>query len=214
MTYCREHGLFHTFQRGPLAGLALTPEALHDLLAEAHWRRTGGRPDGSSRQSGAERAQHAARGTQDTGLSPSDAELRPPPSNLPALLTRFIGRERELAAARRELAPAAGQLGAIVYVSGRWAGADLLAGGGLFARAWSRLCAGYAADAIGKRPGSRLTPSPGAVLQRLRACPVELAQAVGLGSEYRLTGLRTAGAVLVADDRVAHLMAFPAVATE
>jgi hypothetical protein len=36
---------------------------------------------------------------------------------------------------------------------------------------------------------------------------------VGLGTEYRLAG-KTAGAALVADDRVAHLMAFPAMATQ
>jgi hypothetical protein len=69
----------------------------------------------------------------------------------------YVRFEAEMTAARRALAPTAGQVGAIVYVSGRWAGADLLAGGGLFARAWSRLCAGYAANAIGRKPSSRLT---------------------------------------------------------
>ena len=44
-------------------------------------------------------------------------------------------------------------------------------------------------------------------------CPVEAAPAVGLGVEYRLTGLQTAGAALVAEERVAHLMAFPAATT-
>jgi hypothetical protein len=38
-----------------------------------------------------------------------------------------------------------------------------------------------------------------------------MAQAVGLGTEYRLTGARMAGAALVAEDRVADLMAFPIV---
>jgi hypothetical protein len=52
------------------------------------------------------------------------------------------------------------------------------------------------------------------VLQRVAACPAELAPAVGLGVEYRLAGLRTAGAALVAEDRVAHLMAFPAAGAE
>lgn len=60
----------------------------------------------------------------------------------------------------------------------------------------------------------RLTPGPGAVLRRLSACPVEATPAVGLGTEYRLTGETTAGAALIADDRVAHLMAFPVVATQ
>jgi hypothetical protein len=34
--------------------------------------------------------------------------------------------------------------------------------------------------------------------------------AIGLGHELRLTGRTVAGAALVVDDRVAHLMAFPA----
>jgi hypothetical protein len=115
--------------------------------------------------------------------------------------------EDDMAAARRALAPAPGQIGAIVYVSGRWAGVDLVAGAGLFGRAWSRLGAGYAADAIGRKPSARLTPSPGAVLQRLAACPVELAPAVGLGTEYRLTASRLP-LLRSADDCVVHLMAF------
>lgn len=122
--------------------------------------------------------------------------------------------EQEMADARRELAPVPGQIGSLVYLSGRWAGMDLLTGPSLFGKIWPRLCAGYAADAIRRKPSSRLTPSPSAVLRRLSCCPVEAAEAVGLGTEYRLTGPRTVGAALIADDRVAHLMAFPVVATQ
>ncbi len=117
--------------------------------------------------------------------------------------------ETDLASARQALAPRPGQLGALIYLSGRWVGLDLLAGAGLFARAWPRLCTGYAADAIGRKPGSRVAPSPQAVLERIAACPAEPAPAVGLGTEYRLAGAQAQGAVLVAEDRVAHLMVFP-----
>ena len=117
--------------------------------------------------------------------------------------------EEEMTAARRALAAVPGQVGALVYLSGRWVGTDLLAGAGLFSRAWPRLCAGYAADAIGRKPASRLTPRPGAVLGRLSRCPTEMAPAVGLGAEYRFSGARMAGAALVVEDHVAHLMAFP-----
>jgi len=126
----------------------------------------------------------------------------------------YVRYEADLAGARRALAPIVGQVGAIVYISGRWAGAEILAGQKLFARAWTRLCSGYAADAIGRKPGAPLTPDPGDVLQRVAACPVEPAPAVGLGSEYRLTGPTIAGAALVVEDRLAHLMAFPAPATQ
>ena len=34
LAYCREQGLFRPFDRGPLAGRALTADALRDLLAE------------------------------------------------------------------------------------------------------------------------------------------------------------------------------------
>ena len=121
----------------------------------------------------------------------------------------FYGKyEEDLGAARQALAPRPGQIGALVYLSGRWVGLDLLAGPGLFARAWPRLCAGYAADAIGRKPGARLAPSPHAVLAGIAACSAEPAPAVGLGTEYRLAGGQAQGAALVAEDRVAHLMVF------
>jgi len=121
----------------------------------------------------------------------------------------YLRYEEEIAAARRALASVPGQVGALVYLAGRWVGLDLLASGGLFNRAWPRLCAGYAADAIGRKPSRRLVRSPGAVLGMLSRCPAEMTGAVGLGAEYRFTGARMTGAALVADDRVAHLMAFP-----
>ena len=120
--------------------------------------------------------------------------------------------EEEMAAARQALAPVPGQMGALVYLCGRWVGMDLLAGAGLFSRAWPRLCAGYAADAIGRKPAQWLALKPGTVLRVLSHCQAETARAVGFGTEYRLTGAHMTGAALVADDRIAHLMAFPNVA--
>ena len=120
--------------------------------------------------------------------------------------------EKEIAAARRALKSVSGQIGSLVYISGRWVGMDLLAGPGLFNRTWSRLCAGYVADAIGRTPSRSLVQSPGAVLGMLSRCPAKITTAVGLGTEYRLTGAGLTGAALVADDRMAHLMAFPHIA--
>jgi hypothetical protein len=57
-----------------------------------------------------------------------------------------------------------------------------------------------------------LTVVPVLAPEALSSCPVETAPAVGLGTEYRLTGARMTGAVLVSDDHVAHLMAFPGAA--
>jgi hypothetical protein len=118
--------------------------------------------------------------------------------------------EPEIAKAREVLAPIPGEVGAVASVAGRWAGLDLLVGPRLFSRAWPRLCAGYAADALRRTPAARHVPGTSRLLKMLAACPVQPAPAVGIGEEYRLAGEKLAGATLVAEERVAHLMAFPA----
>jgi len=71
-------------------------------------------------------------------------------------MSDFYARyEPEMAKAREALAPVPGQVGAVAYVAGRWAGLDLLAGPRLVSRAWPRLCAGHAADAL---RGASMTP--------------------------------------------------------
>jgi hypothetical protein len=132
------------------------------------------------------------------------------PSATGAMRDFYAQHEEAVARAREALAPVAGQVGAVVHLSGRWIGLDLLPGPRLFARAWAPLCAGYAADAIGEKPGPAPEPAADAVLAMLLDAPVEAAPAVGLGGEYRLVGDRVTGAALVAEERVAHLMAFPA----
>jgi predicted ATPase/transcriptional regulator with XRE-family HTH domain len=82
LAFCREAGLFRAFSGGPLAGLRLTEESLRDLFAEARWlcgAKLTARPSAGARGSPA-------------------AVM---PANLPAHLTSFIGREREIAALRR-----------------------------------------------------------------------------------------------------------------
>ncbi|HYR40289.1 MAG TPA: DUF6569 family protein [Methylomirabilota bacterium] len=120
-----------------------------------------------------------------------------------------IRYESELAPAREALAPFPGQVGAVAYVAGLWAGLELLAAPGLFARAWWHLCVGYAGEAYWRTPAMPGAPSPSRILGMLSKCPVESAPAVGLGVEHRWSGTRLAGAALVAEGRVAHLMAFP-----
>jgi len=136
------------------------------------------------------------------------------PSPTGAMHDFYAHYEADIAATRTALAPVPAQIGAVVYLEGRCVGLELLAGPGLFARAWPRLCAGYAGDSIGLKAAQRHVPSSAAVLANLAACPTEAVSAVGLGAEYRLTGEKIAGAGLVADDRVAHLMAFPRSTTD
>ena len=129
-----------------------------------------------------------------------------------AMRDLYVSHERDLEAARRALAAQPGQVGALIYIANRWVGLDVLAGPRLFGRAWPRLCAGYVADAIGRKPEPWLRLDAGAVLSELSGRQAERAPAVGIGDEYRLGSAGVAGATLVAERRVAHLMAFPGVA--
>lgn len=121
----------------------------------------------------------------------------------------YARHQTDMTAARQALAAQPGQVGALIYMAGRWVGLDLLAGPGLFSHSWSRLCAGYVADAIGREPGSwqRLDAAP--VLEALAKGQAEPAAAVGLGEEYRLGTVGLAGSALIAQGRLAHLMVFP-----
>jgi hypothetical protein len=62
-----------------------------------------------------------------------------------------------MAAARQALAAVPGQVGAIVYIAGRWAGLDLLAGPGLF----GRTCLGSAQAMWPTRLAGKASPSGG-----------------------------------------------------
>ena len=117
--------------------------------------------------------------------------------------------QADIEAALGALAPAPGQVGALVWLSGEWAGLDVLASTALFARAWARLCTGYVADALGAKPAPGLAPSPPEILHALLEAAAASAPAVGLGEEFRIADGRMLGAALVAEGRLAHLMAFP-----
>ena len=121
----------------------------------------------------------------------------------------YARHQTDLAAARQALAAQPGQIGALISMGTRWVGIDLLAGPRLFGRAWPRLCAGYVANAIGRQPEPWQRLDAGAVLEELGRGQVEPTSAVSLGEEYRLGSGGLAGAALIAQGRVAHLMAFP-----
>ena len=121
----------------------------------------------------------------------------------------FERHDRTIAGAREALGAQPRQIGSLVYLSGRWVGLDVLGSEGLFRRVWPRLCAGYAADAIGRPGAEPPKESPGVILERVASSPVSRMPAVGLGWEARLDGGFVHGAALIAEDRVVHLMAFP-----
>jgi hypothetical protein len=68
------------------------------------------------------------------------------------------------------------------------------------------------ADAIGLEAKTHPGFDAGAVLATLGQAEAALAPAVGLGAEYRIGTPGLAGAVLVAQERVVHVMAFPGAA--
>jgi hypothetical protein len=126
-----------------------------------------------------------------------------------AMRDLYARHEADILSARQALPAQPGQVGAIVYIAGRWVGLDLLASPRLFGRAWPRLGAGYVADSIGQESKPWLRLDAGSILDALAHGTVEPAPAVGLGEEYRLGTSGQAGAALVAHERVVHLMAFP-----
>ena len=108
VAYCRHAGLLRAFDRGPLTGLTLTEAGLQDLFAEA--RRRGGRappaPAAPERAAAvAPRPPRPAGAPAAAGAGASEGAATGPAfaggAHLPLALTSFVGRERELAAARR-----------------------------------------------------------------------------------------------------------------
>ena len=87
ITLCREQGLLRTFERGRLRGLTVTADLLRELLAET---RLGAAP---------------ARSTPPP-VVPLPARPPAPRSNLPASLSRLVGRETEIAQLGRLLGTA------------------------------------------------------------------------------------------------------------
>src|SRR2546427_1603388 len=137
----------------------------------------------------------------------SELDTRTP---LGAMHDVFERHDPTIAGAREALGAQPRQIGSLVYLSGRWVGLDVLGSQGLFRRVWPRLCAGYAADAIGRTGSEPPKESPGAILERVASSPVSRMPAVGLGWEAPLDGGVVRGAALIAEERVGPLMAFPA----
>lgn len=110
---------------------------------------------------------------------------------------------------RGALAPVEGQVGAIVYGGGEWWGLELLPGPRLFGKAWARLLPGYAMDALLAPGGKKGGISAASRLEAVLRARVEVFTTVGLGEDFRFRGDGLVGAALVAEGRLAHLMAFP-----
>lgn len=98
ISFCREKGLFRTYSHGPLRGLTLTPESLHDALTEGRLN------DSSARRLAIGRAAWA--GTPENGYSSASVARH----NLPVQATELIGREAVIAGIKQRLAEPAVRL--------------------------------------------------------------------------------------------------------
>jgi transcriptional regulator with XRE-family HTH domain len=83
--HCIDRGVFHAYERGPLAGLSLSREFLHEILADARLDISGA---------------HGRSASSATLVSELPSPRR---NNLPQSMTSFIGRRREMAAVHRLL---------------------------------------------------------------------------------------------------------------
>lgn len=82
-------------------------------------------------------------------------------------------------------------------------------GPNVFKKAWARLLPGYAIEALWAPAWRDRKESPAERLAALLRAPVQAFPAVGVGEEYRFQARDFLGAALVAEDGLAHLMAFP-----
>jgi hypothetical protein len=126
-----------------------------------------------------------------------------------AMADIFEARARDLEGYERALSADPGQVGALVYGGGEWWGLELLAGPGLFRKAWARLLPGYAMDALLAGAAAEPRETAAERLEAVLEAPVEAFPAVGAGEDYRFRTEGLVGAALVAEGRLAHLMAFP-----
>jgi len=155
------------------------------------------------------RGEHAA----DQGQIWADLEARAEAhgawSRTRAMSDVFESRRLDLEAYARELPPEPGQVGTIVYLGSEWVALELLAGPTLFKKAWARLLPGYAIEALWASPEGSPETAPAKRLTALLQAPLEAFPAVGVGEDYRFRADSLLGAALVAEGRLAHLMAFP-----
>jgi hypothetical protein len=104
------------------------------------------------------------------------------------------------------------QVGAVLFVNGRVAGLELFDSAASWRKLAPKLLRSYALDAIDRRRMRarkfHVNQAAG-LIRRLTSSRASAFAAVGEGEDVRLTGLRVAGAALVAHERAIHLSAFP-----
>jgi hypothetical protein len=107
-----------------------------------------------------------------------------------------------------------GQVGALFLVNGRPGGVELFDAPATWKKLSPKLVRSYALDAIdrSREPSVSVEPMPArALIDAVRSSDASVFDAVGEGSDVRLTGSDVGGAALVARGRTIHLSAFATV---
>jgi hypothetical protein len=108
----------------------------------------------------------------------------------------------------RDLAPRERQIGAIFAAHGRFLGLEAFDAPGTLRAMLPKLVRSHALDALDPRRGGRPGPEGddlGLFLEAVRGLALERYPAVGLGTEYRLSGRGLQGGALELDGTVVHL---------
>ena len=106
-----------------------------------------------------------------------------------------------------------GQVGALFTINGLIAGLDLFDSQATWRRSARKLVQSYGLDAVdsfgGPEPSAK--PRPKSFVTALKKAPRKNFPAIGLGEDVRIDGNTIIGGGLVADGKVIHLVAFPAI---
>jgi hypothetical protein len=110
------------------------------------------------------------------------------------------------------LEPDRRQAGAIFAINGRIAGLDVFDSQTTWRKSMPKLVHSYGLDALDRAESAprRTAPRPVRFLSALKDAEREHFPAIGVGDDVRLTGRAVVGGGLVVNDKVVHLVAFPA----
>jgi hypothetical protein len=132
-------------------------------------------------------------------------------SDSSAMADIYHQREDRLQAFEGGFKPLPGQVGAVVAIGSRVAGAEVFDSSTTFAKFLRKLIGSYALDAIEEGEDAGAAPSleqVRAFLKTLEEAPAERFAALGEGEDLRLSAPKLQGAALAVGGEVVHLAAF------
>ena len=129
-----------------------------------------------------------------------------------AMKDAYTSNTKQLDELVSSLKPATGQVGSVVYISGKLAGCEILANADAYSKLHPVLMKSYAVDALygGKRDRSGAEEQKaGTIFDRAAECQKEVFDSVGAGVELRFKSKDLTGFALVYEDSLIHASLFP-----